>query len=69
MEFMSEAERVLMVDPTKGSLAYKEGDTEIWLLAMTEIFYEPRVLIFYEFDTYNVWLISIVRSELDELIL
>ena len=36
------------------------------MLSMVEVYYEPKVLIFYEFDRFNVWLLSIVKSDLDE---
>jgi hypothetical protein len=69
-DFYGAATKALRTDPKKsGKFITNEGAYEgtegIYMISMVGLYDNPPVLIFYEFDYLNVWLLSIKVSELD----
>ena len=54
----------MTLDPKEAGIPTEPG-SKIWMVSMIEIIYEPPVIIFYEYDNLNVWLLSVRVSDLD----
>lgn len=69
-DFTEAATKALRIKPKEaGTFVTMDDaieDTEgIYMISMVETMYNPPVIIFYEFDYSNVWLLSIKVSDLE----